>query len=164
MNDTKRSTPQDGAYQYVCTPTYGASYPVLMVIQSGRVTAYSTGEGEGQTWESKEGLEKWGADLIEQLAYQIEYRTRAGSCMAQVNFCPVHPLEGAPTIGKGRAHKLHKIMGRLGLPHLQHYGLAAAALCEPFPLDSLATLTETEARRVWAHLCKLFPSARQYAA
>lgn len=69
-----------------------------------------------------------------------------------------------PTIGKRRAAKLHKIMGRLGLPNFQHYGLAAAALCEPFPLDSLATLTEQEARRVWAHLCKLFPSARQYAA
>ena len=67
-------------------------------------------------------------------------------------------------IGKARASKLHKIMGRVGLPSFQHYGLAAAALCEPFPLDSLATLTEQEARRVWAHLCQLYPSARQLAA
>ena len=69
------------------------------------------------------------------------------------------------TIGKARAHKLHKINGpALGLPHAQHYGLAAAALCEPFALDSLAALTEQEARRVWAHLCRMFPSARSVAA
>ncbi|WP_420596875.1 hypothetical protein [Deinococcus sp.] len=68
------------------------------------------------------------------------------------------------TIGKARAHKLHKIMARLGLPSVQHYGLAAAALCEPFPLDSLASLTEQEARRVWAYLCRMFPTARRVAA
>ena len=68
------------------------------------------------------------------------------------------------TIGKARAARLHKIMGRIGLPSFQHYGLAAAALCEPFPLDSLAALTESEARRVWAHLCRCYPSARQHAA
>ena len=67
-------------------------------------------------------------------------------------------------IGKARAARLHKIMGRLGLPSFQHYGLAAAALCEPFPLDSLASLTEQEARRVWVHLCRCFPSARSLAA
>ena len=70
----------------------------------------------------------------------------------------VMPL--TPTIGKARASKLHRIMGRLGLPSFQHYGLAAAALCEPFPLDSLASLTEREAGRVWAHLCQLYPTAR----
>lgn len=69
-----------------------------------------------------------------------------------------------PTIGKGRAQTLHKIMGRLGLPNLQHYGLAAAALCEPFPLDSLASLTELEARRVWAHMCNVFPQVRGMVA
>ena len=68
------------------------------------------------------------------------------------------------TIGKARAAALHKIMARLGLPSAQHYGLAAAALCEPFALDSLATLTEDEARRVWAHVCRMFPTARSVAA
>jgi len=63
-------------------------------------------------------------------------------------------------IGKARAARLHRIMGRVGLPSFQHYGLAAAALCEPFPLDSLASLTEREAGRVWAHLCQLYPTAR----
>lgn len=69
-----------------------------------------------------------------------------------------------PTIGKARAHKLHKIMGRLGLPSAQHYAIAAAALGEWVPVPSLAELTEREARTVWAHLCTLFPSARQLAA
>ena len=68
-----------------------------------------------------------------------------------------------PVIGKARAHTLHKIMGKLGLPHKQHYGLAAFAVDEPFPLGSLASLTEREARRVWAYLCGKYPQAREVA-
>ena len=64
-------------------------------------------------------------------------------------------------IGKGRAHTLHKIMGAAGLPRAQHYGLAAAALGEPFPLETLSDLTEQEAGTVWAHLCRVYPSARE---
>lgn len=59
-------------------------------------------------------------------------------------------LETPPTIGKGRAQELHRIMGKVGLPHAQHYALAAAALGEWSPLPSLADLTEDEARTVWA--------------
>lgn len=70
----------------------------------------------------------------------------------------------APVIGKARAAKLHKIMGLIGLPSAQHYGLAAAALGEWVPLPSLADLTEREGRTVWAHLCRLFPRARMLAA
>ncbi|MHA0044395.1 hypothetical protein [Deinococcus sp. PEB2-63] len=65
----------------------------------------------------------------------------------------------APMIGKPRAAQLHRLMGRAGLPSAQHYALAAAALGEWAPLPSLATLTEQEARAVWAHLCRLYPSA-----
>lgn len=65
----------------------------------------------------------------------------------------------APVIGKARAAQLHRLMGRAGLPSAQHYALAAAALGEWAPLPSLATLTEQEARAVWAHLCRLYPSA-----
>lgn len=72
-------------------------------------------------------------------------------------------LAPAP-IGKARACRLHKIMGRLGLPSAQHYALAAAALGEWAPLGSLAALTEREARSVWAHLCRLYPQARELAA
>lgn len=71
--------------------------------------------------------------------------------------------EPAPTIGKPRAARLHRLMGRVGLPSAQHYALAAAALGEWAPLHSLATLTEQEARAVWAHLCRLYPQARTAA-
>ncbi|WP_119673964.1 hypothetical protein [Deinococcus sp. RM] len=71
--------------------------------------------------------------------------------------------EPAPVIGKPRAARLHRLMGRVGLPSAQHYALAAAALGEWAPLHSLATLTEQEARAVWVHLCRLYPQARTAA-
>lgn len=64
------------------------------------------------------------------------------------------------TLGKARARRLHQLMGRLGLH--EHYGVAARALGRD--VFSLATLTEQEARRVWAHLINLFPHARDLAA
>ncbi|CAM3974199.1 hypothetical protein [Deinococcus marmoris] len=73
-------------------------------------------------------------------------------------------LDTPPTIGKGRACELHRIMGKVGLSHAQHYAFAAAALGEWSPLLSLADLTEGEARTVWAHLSTLYPAARAFAA
>lgn len=66
-----------------------------------------------------------------------------------------------PTIGKARAHKLHTIMGRLGLH--DHYGIArrGAGLDECF---SLAALTEQQARAVWAYLVNMFPLDAHRAA
>ncbi|WP_291432375.1 hypothetical protein [Deinococcus sp.] len=64
-----------------------------------------------------------------------------------------------PVIGKARAARLHRLMGRLGLPSAQHYALAAAALGEWAPLPTLADLTEPEARTVYTHLCRLYPAA-----
>lgn len=58
-----------------------------------------------------------------------------------------------PPIGKARAHKLHKIMGRLGLQ--DHYGVARRATGEE--CFSLASLTEQQARDVWAYLLNMFP-------
>lgn len=73
-------------------------------------------------------------------------------------------LDTPPTIGKGRACELHRIMGKVGLPHAQHYALAAAALGEWSPLPTLSDLTESEARAVWRHLALLYPAARTFAA
>lgn len=73
-------------------------------------------------------------------------------------------LDTPPTIGKGRACELHRIMGKVGLPHAQHYALAAAALGEWSPLPTLSDLTESEARAVWRHLARLYPAARAFAA
>ncbi|MDL2343114.1 hypothetical protein QOL99_03005 [Deinococcus sp. MIMF12] len=71
-------------------------------------------------------------------------------------------LAPAP-IGKAAACRLHKIMGRLGLPSAQHYSLAAAALGEWAPVPSLAALSPVEARAVWRHLCALYPQAHTLA-
>ena len=71
------------------------------------------------------------------------------------------PVPLAPVIGKARAQALHRIMGAAGLPHAQHYSLAAAALGEPWPLETLSDLTEQEAGVVWTHLCRVSPSARE---
>ncbi|CAM4038852.1 hypothetical protein [Deinococcus frigens] len=73
-------------------------------------------------------------------------------------------LDTPPTIGKGRACELHRIMGKVGLSHAQHYAFAAAALGEWSPLPTLSELTESEARTVWAHLSSLYPAARAFAA
>ncbi|WP_293909896.1 hypothetical protein [Deinococcus sp.] len=155
MNTTSLA---DGAYQYTSTPTYRASFPVLTIIEGGRVTAYATGEGEAQTWASAARLADLGGLLLAQLAAEIATRRSAGACMAQVNFCPV---KAAPTIGKARAAKLHKIMTRVGVPSVHHYASAARATGRE--VWSLAGLTEREARQTWAYLCRMFPAA-QHAA
>ena len=56
----------------------------------------------------------------------------------------------APTIGKARAARLHRLMARYGVPSGEHYGFAGAALDRP--VFSLADLTEPEARAVWQFL------------
>lgn len=56
-------------------------------------------------------------------------------------------------IGKARAHKLHKLMGRARIAN--HYRFASTALGER--VESLAALTEGQARRVWADLLLMFP-------
>lgn len=63
----------------------------------------------------------------------------------------------APTIGKARAAKLHRLMGRAGIPSGEHYGFAGAALDRP--VYSLADLTEPEARAVWRFLQATHSSA-----
>lgn len=97
----------------------------------------------------------------------LEWAKREGhfKLLSEERTAPPAPLElSAPPIGKARACALHKIMGMTGLPHAQHYALSAAALGEPWPLESLADLTEREAKTVWDHLCRLYPRAREVAA
>lgn len=60
-------------------------------------------------------------------------------------------------IGKARARRLHILMARAGVASGQHYTEAARALGRG--VASLAALTEGEARRVWAHLCRAYPAA-----
>ncbi|GAA5533400.1 hypothetical protein [Deinococcus aluminii] len=138
MQDTSH-TPADGTYSFT-SPLSGA--PVLARFEDGKLTAYLYA-GEAQP------LTELAAA---QLAHLIGY-------LDGVAFAPL-----AQPIGKAAAARLHRIMGRLGIPSAQHYALAAAALGEWKPLESLAELTEREARTVWQHVCSLYPSARTLAA
>ncbi|MDV6376503.1 hypothetical protein [Deinococcus arenicola] len=108
---------------------------------------------------------------IDRAVSYLNWGKEAGSRLEVVREGPTEPTPtptppapvalAVPQIGKGRAHTLHKIMGAAGLPSAQHYGLAAAALGEPFPLTTLSDLTEREAVTVWGHLCAVYPSARE---
>lgn len=62
-----------------------------------------------------------------------------------------------PPIGKARAHELHRLISRTGIPSGEHYGFAGAALDRP--VSSLAALTEPEARAVWRFLAATHPTA-----
>lgn len=136
MNTT---TLPSGTYSY-SSPLSAA--PVLARFEDGKLTAF-TYAGETQPL----------TDLAAaQIAQQISY-------LDGVTFAPL-----AQPIGKARAARLHRLMGRLGIPSAQHYALAAAALGEWQPVPSLADLYPIEARMVWRHLCALYPSAAQLAA
>lgn len=79
---------------------------------------------------SAEGLDVWG---LPSAPYQPFYLGKHPlSYAAEVLACSltkVYSFEFEPlTIGKPRACKLHRIMGRLGLSHAQHYAFAGRAL------------------------------------
>lgn len=136
MNTT---TPADGTYTFRTHP-YGAQ--TLARFEGGKLTYHAHG-GEVAPC----------TDLAAaQIAHLLTY-------LDGVAFAPL-----ARPIGKARAARLHRLMGRLGIPSAQHYALAAAALGEWVPLPSLADLYPIEARMVWRHLCTLYPAARTLAA
>lgn len=66
----------------------------------------------------------------------------------------------APTIGKARASRLHRLMGRAGL--MEHYGFARRVLGRE--VYSLAALTEEEARKVWQFVQHMTAPAKGAAA
>ena len=102
-------------------------------------------------------------DSLERAVGYLADRDNTVTLLSEERLPVSQPLP-TPVIGKARACALHKIMGLTGLPHARHYALSAAALCEPWPLSTLADLTEGEARTVWGHLCHLYPKAREVAA
>lgn len=136
-----------------------------------------------RTWAATVTYQECGV-IVERVTYTVTLTRTAQGIEATVNGEPrelraaLNILQGAdvtvtaetldaptgPALGRARAARLHRLMGRLGLPSAQHYALAAAALGEWAPLPSLAALTEREARTVWAHLCSLYPQARTLSA
>lgn len=132
----------------------GSHIITLTADHNGDLTAIIDGENQA-TIDRAVGYLNWGKEAGSHLEILREGPTEPTPT-------PPAPVALAvPMIGKGRAHMLHKIMGAAGLPRAQHYGLAAAALGEPFPLDTLSDLTEQEAGTVWKHLCSVYPSARE---
>lgn len=140
MNDTTR-TPAPGTYSVFNALTYT------------RQDLHVTGEG-ADVYAAASGI------------YPATFLRRATlEDVAAVLACPLTKVYSftpapVPTIGKARAARLHKIMGRLGLH--AHYGVAARALGRE--VFSLAALTEAEARQVWAFVVNMFPHAARQAA
>lgn len=132
----------------------GSHVITLSADDGGHLTAIIDGENQA-TIDRAVGYLNWGKEAGSHLEVLREGPTGPTPPPPAPVALPV------PMIGRGRAHTLHKIMGAAGLPRAQHYGLAAAALGEPFPLTTLSDLTEQEAGTVWAHLCRVYPSARE---
>ena len=116
---------QSGTYTYTA-PLSGAQ--IVATVDGGTLQALTyAGEAQPVT-----------ALAAAQVAHEVSY-------LDGVTFTPA-PRE----IGKARAAKLHRLMGRAGIPSGEHYGFAGAALDRP--VYSLAALTEAEARAVWHFL------------
>jgi hypothetical protein len=135
MNTTTRATSRTWAAHHV-----DRECGVVVHVQTYTVTLARTAQGIAATVDGQP-VDVLEADQILRTAARLEVTAET--------------LE-APTIGKARAAKLHRLMGRAGLPSAQHYALAAAALGEWAPLPSLAELSEAEARTVWQHFARLY--------
>lgn len=140
MNDTIR-TPAPGTYSVFNALTYT------------RQELHVTGEG-ADVYAAASGI--YPATFLRRATLEDVVAVLACPLTKVYAFTPA-PV---PTIGKARACRLHRLMGRLGLH--EHYGLATRALGRD--VFSLAALTETEARAVWAFVVKLLPHARELAA
>ncbi|GAA4015849.1 hypothetical protein GCM10022631_30140 [Deinococcus rubellus] len=70
---------------------------------------------------------------------------------------PVSPKVAAP-IGKPRAHQLHIIMAKVGIPSGEHYAFARTAT-DDHDIYSLAALAGQQADAVWTYLCFCYPKA-----
>lgn len=111
---------------------------------------------------SADGVEVWGLPSAPSKPFYLGKHPLSHA--AEVLACSltkVYDFQPA-ALGKPRAHKLHKIMGRLGLGHAEHYRFAARALGQN--VESLAALTVEQARKVWAALVSAYPQARALAA
>ncbi|MFC4456096.1 hypothetical protein [Deinococcus sonorensis] len=123
------STLADGIYSYTRPAMWGQAHTVTVQVTGGRPTL-GTLNGEAMTGNFWPGVVA--ADLAR---------------------CPFTFTPAAQPFGKARACRLHRTLSRLGLGHSDHYRLASASLGRL--VDSLAALTEQEARKVWNHARQL---------
>ena len=125
MNDI--TSLKDGTYSYARPALGGRDDAMTATIQGGQLVA-GTLNGQpmaGYCWK--------------------------GCTLADLAYLP-YTFERA-IIGKPRASRLHRVLGRLGLSNPDHYRAASAALGRA--VGSLAALSEQEARKVWNHARRL---------
>ncbi|WP_293909690.1 hypothetical protein [Deinococcus sp.] len=107
--------------------------------------------------------EEVGAPLSAQVNGQAASLSRAVRLLqnAQTVTLTAEVLPAAP-IGNPRAHQLHRVMGRVGIPAAEHYAFARAAT-DDHSIYSLAALSAPQADAVWAYLCSCYPAAANQA-
>ena len=122
-----------------------AGRPVIeaVTVQAGHVTAYTHTEGECSTIYTPELV----AHYARRAVAHIEAAKERTAGYTGFTFTP----SGA--LGKARACRLHRVLSGLGLGNADHYRAASAALGRT--VDSLAAITEAEARKVWNHVRSL---------
>lgn len=150
MNTTTAQPLKDGVYRWTAPAEgYRLAQAMEAVVSAGRVTAWAYVCEDGSTRPACEDFATYGAELTATLAREVEAREARPGFLHPVSFQPAT----VSTIGKARAARLHRLMGRAGL--MEHYGFARRALGRE--VHSLAALTEGEARQVWGFVCHMFP-------
>ena len=133
----------DGAYTVTYPGFLGRLITEAVTVQAGHVTAYTHTEGECSTTYTPDML----ALYARRAARHIEAAKAGKPGYSGFTFCP------AGALGKARAARLHRVLSGLGLSSPDHYRAASAALGRT--VDSLAAITEAEARKVWNHVRSL---------
>ncbi|WP_425146167.1 hypothetical protein [Deinococcus sp.] len=143
MNDTTTpshftaTTLADGVYTVTYPGFQGCPVTETVTVQAGHVTAYTHTEGECSTTYTPDMLALYARRAVA----HIEAAKAGKPGYTGFTFTP------AGALGKARASRLHRVLSGLGLGNADHYRAASAALGRT--VDSLAVLTEQEARRVW---------------
>ena len=147
MNDTASpftaTTLADGAYTVTYPGFNGRTIVEQVTVSGGHVSAYTHTDGDTSTTYSPDDVALFDCRAL-RAATHVEAAKRRHPGYTSFTFVP------AGAIGKPRASRLHRVLSRLGLSNPDHYRAASAALGRP--VDSLALLTEEEARRVWNHV------------
>ncbi|GGR27772.1 hypothetical protein [Deinococcus ruber] len=145
MNTTPPSpftatTLDDGAYTVTYPGFLGCPIIEAVTVQAGHVTTHTHTEGECSTVYAPEFV----ALYARRVAAHIEAAKKGTPSYTGFTFTP------AGALGKARASRLHRVLSGLGLGNADHYRAASAVLGRT--VDSLAAITEQEARRVWNHV------------
>jgi len=154
MNDTTRPTSISRTWAIVCFDRYEGSGSIVgRSVHLVTLTANAAGKLSALV-----DLEETTLDRAVML---LRWAKTDGPCeqISELRFPEPQPvaLEIA-TMGKPRAHQLHLIMVKVGIPSGEHYAFARAAT-DDHDIYSLAALSGEQADAVWAYLCFCYPKA-----